>query len=187
MRRESEFLPIVRASCVSWGSGYGRRCSAEIVILGVLIVCVPVKLSASPSCLYFLFLFFTLVFFRHPPKPSYICLAFKLQGHELLSAGDLGCAWNMWVLSTSGGSVSLVLGTLTGSFPTQVPVCLEARGMAQAFSSWASFDETLTNLLLLTTLTCSVASYYTYKHLSFLMCKMGMISTFRDSVEDEMR
>lgn len=91
-----------------------------------------------PPAFILFFLFFTLVFFRHPPKPSYICLAFKLQGHELLSAGDLGCAWNMWVLSTSGGSVSLVSGTLTGSFPTQVPVCLEARGMAQAFSSCAS-------------------------------------------------
>lgn len=50
-----------------------------------------------------------------------------------------------------------------------------------------SFYETLKNLLLLTTLTCSVASYYTYKHLSFLICKMGIISIFRDSVEDEMR
>lgn len=117
------------------GSGQARRCSAEVVILGVLLVCVPVKLSAPPSCLYFIF---HITIFRHPPKPSRTTWPSK-RAMECPAQETWAGPGHEWQLSGP---------------PPQVSLCLESEALLSM-----SLDEKLTNLLLQTAPTCSVASY----------------------------
>lgn len=121
------------------GSGQARRCSAEVVILGVFLVCVPIKLSTPPSRLYFI-LYITI--FRRPPKPLHTTWPPK-RAMECPTQETRAGPGHEWQLSGP---------------PPQVSLRLESEALLSM-----SLDEKLTNLLLQTAPTRSVASYWPCK------------------------
>lgn len=136
-----------------------------------------------PSVFISFFIFYFTIF-RHPPKPSHAAWPSNFRPRAMERSAQESWDGAGHTSSVHAWQLSDPLLRFTNGFLPQMPACLESRGTPQPPLQklrWETDKLVLTNSNVLTR---SVSSYFTCKHHNFLICKMRIMPTVQNPLED---